>query len=123
VLYHDIAKIFVCESPDDVKHGCIWYIKESEKEHPENVFQFWIPVTSEEFFENIDKSFRKYLFGFSLFDRERIETKWMFLICRIKYDDIVFSLLGDMHHDFFDEVTVRVDDRESLTIRDVINHL
>ena len=47
----------------------------------------------------------------------------MFLICWIKYDNIVFSLVGDMHHDFLDEVTVRVDDRESLAICDVIDHL
>jgi hypothetical protein len=87
------------------------------------MFELGIPVCSEEFFENIDKSFCENLLGFSLLDRERIETKWIPLICRIKYDDIVFAMFRDIHHHFIDQVSMRIYDRHSLAVVDIIDHL
>ena len=87
------------------------------------MFEFRIPVRTEEFFEYIDKSFCEDLFRFSLFDGEGIETKRILFIRRIEYNDVIFSILGYMHHNFFDEVPMGIDDSDSLSIVDVIYHL
>ena len=87
------------------------------------MFEFRIPVRTEEFLEYIDKSFCEDLFRFSLFDSERIEAEWIRLICRIEYDDVILSILRYMHHHFFDEISMRIDDGDSFSIVDIIDHL
>ena len=87
------------------------------------MFELRIPVCTEEFPENIDKSLRENLLGFTLLDGEWIETKWVCFIGRIEDDDIIFSRLGDVHHYLIDEVAVRIYDRDSLPILEVIDHL
>jgi len=53
---HDISKVFIRQGPDDIEECRPWSIKQGQEDHPEDMFQFWIPVSSEEFFEDIDKS-------------------------------------------------------------------
>ena len=87
------------------------------------MFELRIPVCTKKFLKYIDKSLREDLLGFSGFDGERIEAERILFICRIEYDHVTLPTLWYMHHDFFDEIPVRIYDRESLPIGDVVDHL
>jgi hypothetical protein len=87
------------------------------------VFELGIPIGPEELLEYIDKSLRKNLLRFSRFNSERIETEWIRFVCWIEYYHITIAALRNMHHHLIDEITVRIDDSESLAIIDIIDHL
>lgn len=87
------------------------------------MFELRVPVRSEKLLKNIDKPLREDLLGFSWFDSQRIEAKRICLIRRVKYDNIILARVWYMHHDLIDEVSMRIDDRESLPIRDIVYHL
>ena len=122
VFDHDIAKVLIREGSYHIEHGCSGDIEESEEEHSEDMFELRIPVCTEEFLEDIDKSLRKYLLRFVRVDMERIEGKRELFIRRIEYDNIFFARFGNMHHDFFDEISMWIDDSESFPIVDIIDH-
>lgn len=120
---HHIAEILVRERSDHIEYSRIRYIEKCQEEHPENVLELRIPICPEEFFEYIDKSFCKDLLRFSRFYSEWIEAKRELFIRWVEYDDVIFSIFWYMHHDLFNEIPMRIYDRESLTIIDIIDHL
>lgn len=87
---HRVAEILVGEGTDDIEECRIFFVEQREEDHTEDVFKFRIPVTPEEFFEDVDESLCEDLFGFSISHIERIEAKRELLIRRIEDNDIVF---------------------------------
>lgn len=87
------------------------------------MFKFGIPVRTEKLLEYIDKSLCEDLFRLSLFDGERIETKWILFVGRIEDNDIIFPTLRYVHHHLFDEISMGIDNSDSFPIVDIIDHL
>lgn len=123
VLDHHISKIFVRKCTNNIEHRGIRYIEESEEEHTEYVFELGVPIRSKEFFEYINKSLCKYLFWFSISYCQWIETKRKFFIGWIKYDDIVFPVFWNVHHNLIDEIPMRIYNSKAFSIIDIIDHL
>jgi len=86
------------------------------------MFKFWIPIGSKEFFENINKSFGKDLFGFIFCHIQRIDTKWIVLIGWIKNNDVLSTMVWYMSHCFFNQISVRVNNCESSPLGEVIDN-
>jgi hypothetical protein len=125
ILYridHRVSEVLVRQRPDDIKQRRPWLIQERQEDHPQHVFELGIPIGSEEFFEDIDKSLCQNLLGFHFLDVQRIETEWILFVCGIKDDDVVFAAFGDMHHDLFYSIAMRIDDTDSLSLFDIVDH-
>ena len=122
MLDHDVAEVLICESSDDIEHRRSWDIEESKEEHTKDVLELRIPVRSEKLFENIDKSLREDLLRFCRMDMEWIESERELLIGRIEDDDVFFPIFWYVHHHLFDEISMWIDDSESLPIGDIIDH-
>lgn len=118
---HRVAEILVGEGTDDIKECRIFFVEQREEDHTEDVLEFRIPVGAEEFFEDVDESLREDLFGFPLFHIERIEAKRELLIGRIEDNDIVFPRFWDIGKCFLEEISMGIDDPESLSALDVID--
>ncbi len=85
------------------------------------MFELRIPVGSEEFLEDINKSSRQNHLRFITLDIEWIETERKLFISRIEYHDIVLTRFGDMHHDIVHQFAVRIDDTDTLALVDIID--
>ena len=53
---------------------------------------------------------------------EWIESERELLIGRIEDDDVFFPVFWYVHHHLFDEISMWIDDSESLPIGDIIDH-
>lgn len=85
------------------------------------MLEFRIPITPEEFLEDVDESLRENLFRFSVSHIERIETKRELLIGRIEDNDIVFPRLRNIGECLLEEISMRIDDPESLPAPDIVD--
>jgi hypothetical protein len=83
------------------------------------VFETCIPCLPEEFFKYFEKTISEFLSIFFWDFFERIKTNREVEISWIKYDDVFFTVFGDVFEDIINEISMWIKQGKPATINNI----
>ena len=95
-------------------------IEKREASETENVLKPGRPIRSELSFHHFNQPLGKLMLELRVNVLERVERSGIIPVRRVDNNNVFYSLLGNKIQNFFDNVTVRVNETKTMIISDVL---